>query len=109
PQTTPDRIEAIASASQGFIYVVSSSSITGKTGGISPAQIAYFERIQNLDLPHPRLIGFGISDAESFRTACRYANGAIIGSAFIRALGTVEKEIKTTCHEFVGSILGVEV
>jgi len=105
PQTSPERIQQISAASEGFIYVVSSSSITGKTGGISAEQIAYFERIEAMQLPNPRLIGFGISDAESFQTACRYANGAIIGSAFIRALGR-GADVATTCRDFVGGILG---
>lgn len=104
PQTTDDRITAIGKAGNGFIYVVSSSSITGKTGGISPEQIAYFEKVNGLQLKQPKLIGFGISDAETFQTACRYANGAIIGSAFIRALGK-GGDVKTTCHEFVKGII----
>ncbi|MEM6397263.1 MAG: tryptophan synthase subunit alpha [Bacteroidota bacterium] len=87
PQTSEDRIRQIDNLSDGFIYVVSSSSITGKTRDISPQQIEYFQRIEAMNLKNPRLIGFGISDAKSFNTACQYANGAIIGSAFIRALG----------------------
>ncbi|MEL6668360.1 MAG: tryptophan synthase subunit alpha [Bacteroidota bacterium] len=87
PQTSEARIRQIDQISDGFIYVVSSSSITGKTRDISPQQIEYFERIEGMNLKNPRLIGFGISDAKSFQTACQYANGAIIGSAFIRALG----------------------
>lgn len=103
PQTSTDRIEAIGKAGNGFIYVVSSSSITGKTSGISDAQIAYFKRINSSSLTQPKLIGFGISDKATFQTACQYANGAIIGSAFIRALGT-GGEVKETCHAFVRSI-----
>jgi tryptophan synthase alpha chain len=105
PQTTDDRIEAIGKAGNGFIYVVSSSSITGTTSGISDAQIAYFEKINNSSLQQPKLIGFGISDSESFNTACRYANGAIIGSAFIRALGK-GGDVKSVCHDFVKGIIG---
>lgn len=106
PNTSEERIRQLAELSKGFIYVVSSSSITGKSGKISLEQIAYFQRIQALQLPNPTLIGFGISDAESFRTACQYANGAIIGSAFIRALsGSIStSEVAKVCHEFVTSI-----
>ncbi|MEM6724531.1 MAG: tryptophan synthase subunit alpha [Bacteroidota bacterium] len=86
PQTAPHRIEMIDQHTEGFIYMVSSNSITGKTSGISDAQVDYFDRINSMGLRNPRLIGFGISDQQSFETACQYAGGAIIGSAFIRAL-----------------------
>ena len=104
PQTSDERIRKIGELSTGFLYVVSSSSITGSSSGISEAQKAYFARIAALDLPQPRLIGFGISDAESFRTACRYANGAIIGSAFIRALKDQE-DVEAATRRFVAGIL----
>ena len=104
PNTDTDRLREIGSLSSGFLYVVSSSSITGKSGAITDEQIAYFKRIADAGLAQPRLIGFGISDAESFRTACRYANGAIIGSAFIRALAEGD-DVATTTREFVASIL----
>jgi tryptophan synthase alpha chain len=105
PQTTDERIREIAATSTGFLYVVSSSSITGGSGGISDQQEAYFRRIAHLKLPNPKLIGFGISDAESFRRACRHFNGAIIGSAFIRALSGRGGEEAAVTQEFVTSIL----
>ncbi len=104
PQTSDERIAKIGTLSTGFIYVVSSSSITGKSGGITDTQKAYFARIAALDLPQPKLIGFGISDATSFRTACHYANGAIIGSAFIRALKG-EEDVAAATKRFVEGIL----
>lgn len=104
PQTSDERIRQISAASSGFIYVVSSSSITGKSGDITPQQEAYFARINELNLPQPKLIGFGISDAKTFRTACKYANGAIIGSAFIRALGKGE-DVASVCKSFVNGVL----
>lgn len=104
PQTSADRIEEIGKLSTGFLYVVSSSSITGSSGEITQGQKDYFARIQALDLAQPKLIGFGISDAKSFRTACDFANGAIIGSAFIRALTGCDDVAKATT-EFVESIL----
>lgn len=104
PQTSDERIRKIGALSTGFIYVVSSSSITGKSGEISEEQKAYFARIAALDLPQPRLIGFGISDAKSFYTACDYANGAIIGSAFIRALAGKE-DVSSAASAFVEGIL----
>lgn len=105
PQTSEARVREIGAVSTGFIYVVSSSSITGKSSGITDAQQAYFARINALDLPQPKLIGFGISDAASFRTACAYADGAIIGSAFIRALAGREDDVEKATREFVEGIL----
>jgi len=103
PQTSEVRIRKIDELSTGFIYVVSSSSITGAKKGISEKQLAYFNRINNLALQNPKMIGFGISDHETFSTACKYANGAIIGSAFIRALANTI-DIRTTVFEFINKI-----
>ena len=86
PQTEDERIKLLDSYTTGFLYVVSSASITGSKSGISTEQITYFERINSGLIKSPKLIGFGISDRETFTTACKYANGAIIGSAFIRML-----------------------
>ena len=90
PQTIDERIRKIDSLSNGFIYMVSSSSTTGAKGTVDEEQIAYFSRIQNLNLRSPRLIGFGISDKATFERASAYANGAIIGSAFISAMKGLE-------------------
>ena len=86
PQTPEERIRKIDSCSNGFIYMVSSSSTTGAKESVDREQIAYFERIQKLGLVSKRLIGFGISDKISFERTSNYANGAIIGSAFITSL-----------------------
>ena len=104
PQTSEARIRQIGALSSGFVYVVSSSSITGKSGEITQVQKDYFARIAAMDLAQPKLIGFGISDAKSFRTACEFANGAIIGSAFIRALKGQGDVAKATA-DFVEGIL----
>jgi len=100
PQTSEERVRKIDELTRGFIYMVSSASITGAKKGISPQQIEYFERINAMNLKNPRLIGFGISDNETFTTACKYANGAIIGSAYIRALAASDRVGETTA-EFV--------
>lgn len=100
PQTSEERIRKIDELTRGFIYMVSSASITGAKKGISPQQIEYFERINAMNLKNPRLIGFGISDNETFTTACKYATGAIIGSAYIRALAAGNGVGETTA-EFV--------
>jgi tryptophan synthase alpha chain len=105
PQTTAERIAKIDGLSRGFIYMVSDASITGAKQGISAEQIAYFERIEKMQLRSPRLIGFGISDRQAFETACRYAQGAIIGSAFINAL-TNSDDVHRTTLEFVKKIRG---
>jgi tryptophan synthase alpha chain len=86
PQTSEKRIREIDQHSSGFIYMVSSHAITGGKSAISPEQLAYFERVEAMNLSHPRLIGFGISDAVSFQMASRYSQGAIIGSAFIKQI-----------------------
>jgi len=96
PQTSEERIRKIDELTRGFIYMVSSASITGAKKGISPQQVEYFERINSMNLKKPRLIGFGISDNETFTKACKYANGAIIGSAYIRALAAGNKVAETT-------------
>jgi len=86
PQTTETRIRHIDAESDGFIYMVSSASITGATTGISESMRAYFERIRAMNLRNPCLIGFGINNHDTFDTASEYASGAIVGSAFIRHL-----------------------
>lgn len=98
PQTTDARIRFIDQESDGFIYMVSSASITGSVKGISDGMRAYFERVEAMNLRNPRLIGFGISDQETFNTASQHANGAIVGSAFIRHLqdhGTSAESIRS--------------
>lgn len=88
PQTSPERVRQIDAAGSGFLYMVSTAATTGARSGISDEQLAYFERIEQMHLRTPRLIGFGIADADSFGTASRYAHGAIVGSAFIKSLQT---------------------
>ncbi len=86
PQTSDTRIRAIDDESNGFIYMVSSASTTGAKSTISENQTEYFERVNALGLKNPKLIGFGISNAKTFDRACENSNGAIIGSAFIKAI-----------------------
>ena len=103
PQTRTERIREIDQAGSGFIYMVSSASVTGSKTGVSDGMEAYFERINEMNLKNPRLIGFGIKDRQSFKKAAGYASGAIIGSAFIRAIEQsldLEKDI----NSFVSSI-----
>jgi tryptophan synthase alpha chain len=103
PQTSEERIKTIDNASNGFIYMVSSSSTTGAGKKVDDFQQDYFERIQKMNLKNPRLIGFGISDKATFENACIYASGAIIGSAFVKSLGT-ETNLERGISKFVISI-----
>ncbi len=86
PQTSDERIKAIDDASEGFIYMVSSASTTGAKSGFGQEQSSYFERISNMQLRNPQIVGFGISNAETFQQATEKTKGAIIGSAFIKHL-----------------------
>ena len=86
PQTNEERIRAIDEASEAFIYMVSSASTTGAQQGFGSEQSDYFDRIAQMDLKNPQIVGFGISNAETFQQATQKAKGAIIGSAFIKHL-----------------------
>ncbi|MFS4457246.1 tryptophan synthase subunit alpha [Maribacter sp. 2304DJ31-5] len=84
PQTSIERIHQIDNASDGFIYMVSSASTTGAKSGFGNEQEDYFKRIASLTLKNPQIVGFGISNSETFQVATKAAKGAIIGSAFIK-------------------------
>lgn len=86
PQTSDQRIKYIDSVSNGFIYMVSSASTTGTQSGFGAEQTQYFNRIANMILNNPQIVGFGISNNETFTQATKHAKGAIIGSAFIKYL-----------------------
>jgi tryptophan synthase alpha chain len=86
PQTSTERIRKIDGLSNGFIYLLSSSATTGQNLQVSENTEAYFSRIAEMKLNNPTMIGFGISSKETFDKACQYANGAIIGSAFVKNL-----------------------
>jgi len=103
PQTSDERIKQIDAISEGFIYMVSSASTTGAKTGISSDQEAYFKRIEEMNLKNPRLVGFGISDRESFLKASNGASGAIIGSAFVKLVGSA-KNLREEIVGFVKSI-----
>ncbi len=86
PTTSEERIRKIDAASNGFIYAVSSSSTTGVQQGFSTEQESYFKRLQDMELVNPFLIGFGVSNHETFAAVSKYSSGAIVGSAFINLL-----------------------
>jgi tryptophan synthase alpha chain len=89
PQTPEERIRKMDELSRSFLYMVSSAAVTGGQQEISAGQEAYFRRIEAMQLRSPRLIGFGINDPATFSRACRYARGAIVGSALIRVLDSL--------------------
>jgi len=100
PQTSVERIHFIDSISNGFIYMVSSASVTGSNSGFGEEQTAYFKRIADMNLKNPQIVGFGISDNKTFTQATEYAKGSIIGSAFIKHLthnsvNNIDKFVKT--------------
>lgn len=103
PQTSEERLKLIDSVSSGFIYMVSSNSTTGAKSSVSDFQKSYFERVNSLQLKNPRMIGFGISNAETFDNACSYAAGAIIGSAFVKVLGG-EDSLEKKVSDFINTI-----
>lgn len=101
--TSAARIREIDNLSRGFIYMVSSSSTTGIKSIFSNEQKEYFLKVKTMNLKNPALIGFGISDSETYREACKYSAGAIIGSAFIKALG--KKPVgKDIIKQFIKSV-----
>jgi tryptophan synthase alpha chain len=85
PETSDERIRLIDSHTNGFIYMVSSAATTGTQNSFD-SKIEYFDRINSMNLKNPRLIGFGISNKATIDVVYKYSSGAIIGSAFIKAL-----------------------
>lgn len=103
PQSSKERIAYIDKISRGFIYMVSSSSVTGSREGFSDDQMSYFKRVNEMKLENPCLIGFGISDQKTFMSASKYARGGIIGSAFVKALGK-EGDSTEIIRKFINGI-----
>jgi tryptophan synthase alpha chain len=104
PQTSEKRIREIDENTDGFIYMVSSHSITGAKSKITDEQIAYFKRVEEMNLKNPRLIGFGISDSETFSTASKFSNGAIIGSAFIKTIKE-SQDLNSDIQGYIQSVI----
>ena len=104
PETEEARIRILDKLSSGFLYAVSSSSTTGKNVALD-SQKNYFNKLTSMGLKNPVLIGFGIKDKQSFSKACSFANGAIIGTAFIRVLeNATEDEIPIRAKDFINSL-----
>jgi len=103
PQTPEQRIREIDSHTNGFVYLVSSASVTGSTNGQAVVNTDYFQRVGQMGLRNPGMIGFGIHNRDTFTQACNHARGAIIGSAFIKALGR-EGSLQQNIQTFIQSI-----
>ncbi|MDX9768826.1 MAG: tryptophan synthase subunit alpha [Tenuifilaceae bacterium] len=96
PNTTDDRVKEIDKLSSPFIYAVSSYAITGSQGLFSHQQSDYLTRLKNLNLKNPVIVGFGIHNRQTIDFAHTYAQGAIIGTAFINSLkgtDTIEEDV----------------
>jgi len=103
PETSEERVRKLDSLSSGFLYAVSSSSTTGNEKDFNAVE-QYLKRLQSYNLQNPIMVGFGIKDKETFSTACKYANGAIIGTAYIKALEGVS-DVGLATKNFLDSIL----
>lgn len=105
PQSSVERITTIDKISRGFVYMVSSSSVTGSKGNFSDDQISYFKRVSEMKLRNPVLIGFGISNHETFINAGKFARGGIIGSAFVNILEQDGNDFENI-NQFIKEIRG---
>ena len=103
PETSTERIQQLDNLSTGFLYAVSSSATTGKDKDFNSVE-KYLEQLQSMQLKNPVLVGFGIKDRSTFESACKYANGAIIGTAFIKALEG-STNIDATVKEFISAVI----
>ena len=108
PQTSEKRIRELDQLSNGFIYVVSTNTITGGKVDFETIQKKYFSKIRDLNLKNPTLVGFGIRDKHTFDIASKYLNGAIIGSAFVNQMEANPDRIEDAVKEFIHMIKGIE-
>lgn len=106
PPTSEARIRQMDSLTDGFLYAVSASSTTGARAAFDDEQETYFARLQAMNLRNPFLVGFGVSNAATYSTVCRYAAGAIVGSAFIKTLAS-GKALEQAVPEFINHLRGV--
>ena len=105
PTTSPDRIRRLDAATHGFIYAVSASSTTGAKSGFDDGQLQYFKSLKEMKLANPYLIGFGISNHQTFKTAASFSAGVIVGSAFIKVLERTQ-DLTKDITQFVNDLKG---
>jgi len=104
PETSEERIKKLDNLSSGFLYAVSSSSTTGSDKKTTSPEV-YLQKLKKLQLKNPVLVGFGISNKQSFDAVCQLADGGIIGSAYIKALEN-STDVNASTKSFLSSILG---
>ena len=103
PETSPERVRKVDALSTGFLYAVSSSSTTGGNKDMGE-QEEYFRRLEEMRLRNPVMVGFGVRDRKSFEAACKHTQGAIIGTAYVRAIDGAA-DVRKATTEFIGAIL----
>ncbi len=103
PETSDERIKQLDNLSTGFLYAVSSSSTTGSDKNMTDVD-AYLQKLKSMQLKNPVLVGFGIKDKQTFDAACAHANGAIIGTAFIKALENAD-DVTAATKKFLEGVL----
>lgn len=104
PETSEERIRLIDEHTDGFIYMVSSAAITGAQKDFNAQKQAYFQRIADMNLRNPRMIGFGISNKQTFEAASAHAAGAIIGSKFVTLLGDENGNAETATDKLLEAL-----
>ncbi|MEP3390259.1 MAG: tryptophan synthase subunit alpha [Reichenbachiella sp.] len=103
PASTDERIRLVDENTDGFIYMVSSSSTTGENKNFTSDFESFAGRLKAMNLKNPLITGFGIKDKKSFKQVCQFSKGGIIGSAFVKAIGEssdVEKNIRKFMSQF---------
>ncbi|MEO7531712.1 MAG: tryptophan synthase subunit alpha, partial [Sediminibacterium sp.] len=103
PETSEERVRKLDALSSGFLYAVSSSATTGKDKDFTAVEM-YLKRLQSMQLKNPVLVGFGVKDKETFESVCKYASGAIIGTAYIKMLDET-KDIPYGTKNFLNSVI----
>ena len=104
PETSEERIRFIDDNTDGFIYMVSSASITGAQKSFDDAKVEYFQRINSMSLRNPRMIGFGISNKQTLESAQANAAGAIIGSKFVTLLNESNGDTKLAINNLLNDL-----
>lgn len=104
PETSEERVRFIDDNTDGFIYMVSSASITGAQKSFDDAKVEYFQRINSMSLRNPRMIGFGISNKQTLESAQRNAAGAIIGSKFVTLLNESNGDTKLAINNLLNDL-----
>ncbi len=104
PETSEERVRFIDEHTDGFIYMVSSASITGAQKSFDDAKVEYFQRINSMSLRNPRMIGFGISNKQTLESAQANAAGAIIGSKFVTLLNESNGDTKLAINNLLNDL-----